>query len=355
MGIPVAVGELVGRVLAEDAHQVLALRGGARVEAGLRVDLGEADGRLAGGAALERGLRGVDPVGQLDHRPRRPRLAVRGRPVRERVERGVELDDGAARLAIPRGAPGRPGRRRRSPPPRAGRSATLGSALQSTLRARMRRPVLELDALAGHHARDRDAAGERRAGLLRGVGDREARPSPSRPRRRPSSEPGAVEVALVVHQLDRGGARVPRTRPGPDHPAAEERVVQPLVGEVVRHHLGDRRLEDEVDHRLVAAEHRLDLGPGRRVALPGVALALAQQLADVVVELLMAPVAVDVGLREAELPQVRLGPRVVDELARARCRRRRGSTGSGRRSTSAARAARSSSSSITRSSSRPST
>ena len=98
--VPVAARQLVGRVLAEDGHRVLALGRRARVEAGLRVDLGEADRGLAGDAALERGLGGVDPVGQLDHRPRRPGLAVGGGPVRELVERGVELDDRAAHVPL---------------------------------------------------------------------------------------------------------------------------------------------------------------------------------------------------------------------------------------------------------------
>ena len=118
-----------------------------------------------------------------------------------------------------------------------------------------------------------------------------------------------------MHQLHRGGAGIARPGPGADHAAAEERVVKAAIVEVVLHHLRDRCLEDEVDHLAAAAEHRLDLGAGRRLALPGVALALAEQLADVVVELLVPPVAVDVALRDSERLEVGLGPAVIDELA----------------------------------------
>ena len=79
--------------------------------------------------------------------------------------------------------------------------------------------------------------------------------------------------------------------------------------------VGDRGLEDEVDHLLLAAEQLLDLGPGRRVADPGVAGALAELAADVVEELLVGPVAVDVALREAHRLEVGLGPGVVEPLA----------------------------------------
>ena len=89
---------LVGRVLAEDAQQVAVARRGARVVAGLDVDLAEADGGLAAGAALEGALGGVEALGDVDRRPGRPVLAGRGGPVRERGQRGVELHDGAADL-----------------------------------------------------------------------------------------------------------------------------------------------------------------------------------------------------------------------------------------------------------------
>ena len=67
-------------------------------------------------------------------------------------------------------------------------------------------------------------------------------------------------------------------------------------------HVGDRGVEDEVDHLLRAAEHLLDLVTGRAVADPGVALAFAQALAALVEELLVGPVAGDVLGRDAELP-----------------------------------------------------
>ena len=78
----------------------------------------------------------------------------------------------------------------------------------------------------------------------------------------------AVEVALVVHELDRRGAGLVGPAPGADDPLAEERRLQPLVGDVAVEHLGDRGLEDEVDHLLRAAEHRLDLLAGRACRRP---------------------------------------------------------------------------------------
>ena len=110
-------------------------------------------------------------------------------------------------------------------------------------------PVLERDALAGRYLGDLDAAGENRSRLRRGVGDREA----AHPHPALDVAPDralAVEVALVVHELDRGGAVVVGPAPGPDDPLTEQRGLQPLVGDVLLQHVGDRCLEDEVDHRL---------------------------------------------------------------------------------------------------------
>ena len=53
----------------------------------------------------------------------------------------------------------------------------------------------------------------------------------------------------------------------------------------------------------------------RRVADPGVALALAQPAPSLVEQLLVGPVALDVARRDAELLEVRLGARVVEPLA----------------------------------------
>ena len=75
---------------------------------------------------------------------------------------------------------------------------------------------------------------------------------------------------------------------------AEQRVLEPLVAHVVVEHLGDRGVEDDVDHRLLASQQLLDLGAARRLADPRVALALAQALADLVEEVLVGPVALDV-------------------------------------------------------------
>ena len=60
--------------------------------------------------------------------------------------------------------------------------------------------------------------------------------------------------------LMRRGALVVRAGPGADDALAEERVLEALVVEVVVEHLGDRGLEDDVDHRLLAVQELLELG-----------------------------------------------------------------------------------------------
>ncbi len=97
-------------------------------------------------------------------------------------------------------------------------------------------------------------------------------------------------------------------------PWPKRRGLQPLVVQVRIEDVGDRGLEAEVDHLLVAAEDLLDLGPGGGIPDPGVALALAQQLADVVEELLVCPVALDVLGRDAEVLQARLRLCIVQPL-----------------------------------------
>ena len=95
------------------------------------------------------------------------------------------------------------------------------------------RAVLERDALAGGDLGHGDAGGELRAGLLRGVGDREA----DHPHAALDVAPHralALEVALVVHELDRGRAGVLRAAVGGDHALAEQRVLEPLVGRCSR-------------------------------------------------------------------------------------------------------------------------
>ena len=48
--------------------------------------------------------------------------------------------------------------------------------------------------------------------------------------------------------------------PGADDALAEEGVLEALVLEVIVEHLGDRGVEDDVDHRLLAVEELLELG-----------------------------------------------------------------------------------------------
>ena len=254
--------------------------------------------------------------------------------VGSRLERGVELDDRAADLprleAVLEG----------------GGDVVVAEQAQRDLGVGVaddgggadQRPVLEPDALVGHDLGDGDAGGEHGAGLLRGVGDRE-RDHPHAAADVAPQRAAALEVALVVHELDARGALVLRARPGADHALAEERVLEPLVAHVVVEHLGDRGVEDDVDHRLLAVQELLELGAARRVAEPAVALAGAQAPADLVEEVLVGPVALLVLLGDAERVEVGLGAGVVDPLAEGACRPRTGPTGWGRRCGRGGRAA----------------
>ena len=88
--------------------------------------------------------------------------------------------------------------------------------------------------------------------------------------------------------------------------------------DVVVEHLGDRGAEDDVEHRLLAAEQLLDLRARRGLAHPRVARAGAQLAADLVEEVLIGPVALDVLGDHAEVAKVALGARVVEPLAEGR-------------------------------------
>src|SRR3954469_12307140 len=209
--VPRPLGELVGRVLAEDAEQVAAVRRRRRVVAGLDVDLAERDGRLAPGAALERLLRLVEAAGAVDGRPRGPRLAGGGRPLRQRAERGVELDHRAADLpGLQAGAVVRRHVLAFEQPQR-----DLGVGVADHRARADERAVLEPHALPRHDLGHRHAAGELGAGLACRVGDREADHAHAALDVAPDRPP-AVQVALVVHELDRRRAGVLRPAVGGD-------------------------------------------------------------------------------------------------------------------------------------------
>ena len=148
------------------------------------------------------------------------------RPVGQPVERGVELDDRAADL--PALEPGPivlvdllAGEHREHPL----RVGVADDGLGLNGRAVLERYALARDDLGHGHA-----AGEHRARLPRGVGDREAdHPHPALD----VSPQGAVagHVPLEVHELDGCGARLTGAAPGTDDPLPEEGGLQALVGE----------------------------------------------------------------------------------------------------------------------------
>ena len=142
---------------------------------------------------------------------------------------------------------------------------------------------------------------------------------------------------------------VPQSRAGvrADDALTEERVLHALVVDVVVEHIGDRRVEEDVDHPLVVTEQRLELVARRGVADPGVAAPGAQPLPHLVEDVLVRPVAVDVVARQPHRVEARLRLRVVEPLPRTSRRRETAPTGSGRRRTPRVRVWRRSSSSIT--------
>ena len=210
--VPVAVADLVGRVLAEDAQQVLALgrRASGRSRSGCRSRRSRPRARRRRSAS---NARWASSIGRshVDRRPGGPVLARRGGPGRQPVERGVELDHRAADLPVLE--PLAVGRVDVGAVEHAEQPLRIGVADHGA--GAQPGAVLELDALSREDRGDRDAAGEHRAGLAGGVGDREAH-HPHAALDVAPDRPLAVEVALVVHQLDRGGAGLARPAPGAD-------------------------------------------------------------------------------------------------------------------------------------------
>ncbi len=173
--------------------------------------------------------------------------------------------------------------------------------------------ALQAHALPRHDLGHRGAGGQHGAGLHRGVGDGEAH-HPHAPLDVAPHRPLALQVALVVHELHRCGAPVLGAGIGADHALAEQRVLQPLVGEVVVEHIADRGLEQDLGQPRVATHQLLELVAGGRRAEPAVACARAQELAHVVEDLFVGPVALDVGVRDTQGLQAGLGARVVGPL-----------------------------------------
>ena len=168
--------------------------------------------------------------------------------------------------------------------------------------------------LPGQDLGHRDAAGQHGSEVAGGLGDGER--DPAHPALDvPPQGALATQVALVVHELDGGGARVPGAGPGADDPLAVEGVLHPLVGHVAVEGVGDRLLEQDRDQLAVVAQPLLQLVAGGGVALPGVALGPGPQgQAQPVEHVLVGEHALDVALGEAVGPQVGHGPVVVGEL-----------------------------------------
>ena len=187
---------------------------GRRVVAGLDVDLAEADGRLAARrSASNARWASSSAAGDVDRRAA-PASVSPGAAVHSgsalsaalNFTTGLRTFHASRRVAVV-------GRDVVAVEQAAARR--FGSALQTTVRARMSVPSSSRTPSPGTISADRDAAGELRAGLLRGVGDREA----DHPHAALDVAPHralALEVALVVHELDRGGARVLRAAVGGD-------------------------------------------------------------------------------------------------------------------------------------------
>ena len=188
-GVPAAVVEVVRRVLAEHAQQVLARRRGRGVVAGLHVDLAEADGRLAARRALEVALGVVEAGRDVDGRARRERLAGRGGPgsgagssAALNFTTGLCSSHALQPLAVRR--------RHRVAVARAAAARPSGRRCRSPCAARISVPSSSVHALAGRDLRHR---ARRRPARRRPPGRRRrsrTRPSPCRRARSPRPGPG---------------------------------------------------------------------------------------------------------------------------------------------------------------------
>jgi hypothetical protein len=174
--------------------------------------------------------------------------------------------------------------------------------------------ALQAHPLAGQDLDHRDPGGQLGAEVAGGLGDGERDAAHAALDIAPERAL-AEEVALVVHELDGGGARVLGAGPGADDPLAVQGVLHPLVVHVAVQGVGDRLLEQHRDQLGVVAEPLGQLVAGGGVALPGVALGPGPQgPAQPVEHVLVVEHPLDVALGEAVGPQVGHGPVMVDEL-----------------------------------------
>jgi hypothetical protein len=307
--VPAALGQAVGGVLGEHADHVAARRGHRRVVGGLEVDLGEADVGHAPLGVGEGLLGGVQAAGHVDHGP----VGLEpggGREAGQPVQGGVQLHHRRAQLPAVHPGPVVAGHDRRveqvQGPHRVGVGDDRGRPEQLA--------ALQPHPFPGQDLGHRDPAGQLGAQVEGGLGDGEGDPAHATLDIAPQRAL-APQVALVVHELDGGGARVPGAGPGADDPLAVEGVLHPLVAHVAVEGVGDRLLEQHRDQLVVVAQALLQLGPGGRLALPGVALGPgAQPPAQPVEHVLIGQHPLDVALGEAVGAQVGHGLVVVDEL-----------------------------------------
>ena len=153
--------------------------------------------------------------------------------------------------------------------------------------------AFEAHTFPGQHRRHGHSRRQDRTRLARRVGQRERDLAHAAVDVAPCPGP-AFEAARGVHQMDPGRPAVAGAGVGADDALAVQGGPQALVADVVLHHVGDGRLEDDVDRLTVARQEVLELTPVGRVAHPRVAPAVAQSSSDPVEQLLVGAVALDV-------------------------------------------------------------
>ena len=183
-------------------------------------------------------------------------------------------------------------------------SVRLGSALETTTRARMKSPPSSVTPSPGHDGANGYAGRDDRAGLPCRIGERERDAAHAAVDVTPAAV-HAVEVSEGMVGMDARGSRVAGAGVGADDALTVQRGTQALVAHVALDDVGDRCLEHHLDRLLVVAEARFDLVACGRVPEPGVVLGVgaAERAADPREQVGVGEVAVDVGGRERVEPR----------------------------------------------------
>src|SRR5258708_7363352 len=130
--------------------------------------------------------------------------------------------------------------------------------------------ALENHAFAGYDLCDRDAAGDHRSGISRGIAKVERDHAHAAFYVAPHSRHSA-QTARRMMEADAGGSSVEWAGVGTDNPLTEVRDLQPFVAQVVFNELGHRPVARHVPGLLVLPEPVVNLFAGGTLPDPQIA------------------------------------------------------------------------------------